>query len=223
MSRFDSREHRAIEARRPLGDALVDQAAFRLAARRRAQRAGIPLRFPPVHPFNPLPVLRLAIALDNRVDVIDRLFRHIWLEGRASDTVDSLADLGREFAIELPSTLADDAVKAALRSNTQRAIDAGVFGVPTMQVGTELFWGADSGQLLREYLESPERFETDERLLGAHRVVRLDLRVHALHASPVCGRHNVADHSRFRTCRRRGGQLLRRYLLGQEASRLACP
>jgi 2-hydroxychromene-2-carboxylate isomerase len=127
-----------------------------------AQRAGIPLRFPPAHPFNPLPALRLAIALGNRSEVIDRIFRHIWLEGRASDTLDSLADLAHEFAVELGSTLADGAVKAALRANTQRAIDAGVFGVPTMQVGPELFWGADSGQLLREYLAAPERFDTDE-------------------------------------------------------------
>jgi 2-hydroxychromene-2-carboxylate isomerase len=141
-----------------------------------AQRAGIPLRFPPAHPFNPLPVLRLAVALDNRVEVIDRIFRYIWLEGRAADTVESLADLEQEFAVELKSTLAVDAVKLALRSNTQRAIEAGVFGVPTMQVGSELFWGADSGPLLREYLGSPERFDTEEirRLdalpVGARRV-----------------------------------------------------
>jgi 2-hydroxychromene-2-carboxylate isomerase len=128
----------------------------------RAERAGTPLRFPPAHPFNPLPVLRLATALDDRVDVIDRIFRHIWLEGRACDTVNSLADLGREFAVDISSTLADGVVKAALRSNAERAIAAGVFGVPTMQVGMELFWGADSGQLLREYLVSPERFDTDE-------------------------------------------------------------
>jgi len=127
-----------------------------------AQRAGIALRFPPTHPFNPLPALRLAIALGNRPDVIDRIFRHIWLEGRACDTLGSLADLGNEFGVHLESTLADGAVKAALRANTQHAIDAGVFGVPTMRVGEELFWGADSGPLLREYLAAPERFDTDE-------------------------------------------------------------
>jgi 2-hydroxychromene-2-carboxylate isomerase len=127
-----------------------------------AQRAGISLRFPPAHPFNPLLALRFAIALGNRPEVIDRIFRHIWLEGRAADTFDGLAAVGNEFAVEIESMLADGAVKAALRANTQRAIDAGVFGVPTMQVGTELFWGADSGHLLREYLAAPERFDTEE-------------------------------------------------------------
>jgi len=127
-----------------------------------AARAGIVLRFPPAHPFNPLPVLRLAVALDSRAEVIDRIFAHIWRDGRAADTPADLAELGREFGVDVERTLADGAVKEQLRANTERAIAAGAFGVPTMQVGTELFWGADSGELLREYLRSPECFTSDE-------------------------------------------------------------
>ena len=40
--------------------------------------------------------------------------------------------------------LADAAVKAALRANTDAALAAGVFGVPTLQVGDALFWGNDA-------------------------------------------------------------------------------
>jgi len=40
--------------------------------------------------------------------------------------------------------LADDTVKGALRANTDRALQAGVFGVPTLQVGDALFWGNDA-------------------------------------------------------------------------------
>ena len=49
-----------------------------------AHRDGIPLRFPPCHPFNPLRLLRLAIVLDD-LTAIQRLFRFVWAEGRSAD------------------------------------------------------------------------------------------------------------------------------------------
>jgi 2-hydroxychromene-2-carboxylate isomerase len=36
-----------------------------------------------------------------------------------------------------------DGVKTALREATERAGDAGVFGVPSLVVGGEVFWGDD--------------------------------------------------------------------------------
>ena len=35
------------------------------------------------------------------------------------------------------------AVQAEYQANTETAIAAGVFGVPTFQIGEELFWGQD--------------------------------------------------------------------------------
>ena len=35
-------------------------------------------------------------------------------------------------------------VKAALRANTEAALHAGVYGVPTLQIGDALFWGNDA-------------------------------------------------------------------------------
>ena len=37
----------------------------------------------------------------------------------------------------------DDAVKQALRTETDAALAAGVFGAPAFVVGGELFWGQD--------------------------------------------------------------------------------
>ena len=46
-----------------------------------ARQAGIPLRFPPAHPFNPLPALRLCLAAPDRpqprAEVISRLHAHV--------------------------------------------------------------------------------------------------------------------------------------------------
>ena len=48
--------------------------------------------------------------------------------------------------------IADPEVKDALRRNTDEAIARGVFGVPTLVVGDELFWGIDATQMAADYL-----------------------------------------------------------------------
>ncbi len=40
-----------------------------------------------------------------------------------------------------------------LKSDTQEAIERGVFGVPTIFVDNEMFWGNDRFELVRHYLE----------------------------------------------------------------------
>ena len=46
--------------------------------------------------------------------------------------------------------------KAQLRKQTDQAIAEGVFGVPTMAVGTELFWGYDDLPFLQRFLEGKD-------------------------------------------------------------------
>jgi 2-hydroxychromene-2-carboxylate isomerase len=46
----------------------------------------------------------------------------------------------------------DPVVKQALRDRSNQAIERGVFGVPTMIVDDELFWGEDSFPHLERYL-----------------------------------------------------------------------
>ena len=129
----------------------------------RGQADGIPLRAPPAHPFNPLAALRLCLALDCRVEALDAIFEHIWSEGRAGDSVDALAHVTARFGIEAPAAAcASPAVKAALRTNTETAIGAGVFGVPTIAIGGELFWGDDATQMARDFLADPGMFESEE-------------------------------------------------------------
>ena len=50
-----------------------------------AKRQGIVLKMPPEHPFNPLPLLRLAIACDCTPDAVHRIFRFVWRDGRLPD------------------------------------------------------------------------------------------------------------------------------------------
>jgi 2-hydroxychromene-2-carboxylate isomerase len=54
--------------------------------------------------------------------------------------------------------------KAKLRANSDAAVAAKLFGVPTLQIGNELFWGADALPMARAYLDDPEMFKSGEML-----------------------------------------------------------
>jgi hypothetical protein len=45
--------------------------------------------------------------------------------------------------------------KGRLRAWTEAAADAGVFGVPTLAIDGELFWGADAMPMVEAYLADP--------------------------------------------------------------------
>jgi hypothetical protein len=49
-----------------------------------------------------------------------------------------------------------------LRDNPDWAIARGVFGVPTFVIGSELFWGHDSFDMVRDYLRDPMQFQDPE-------------------------------------------------------------
>ena len=112
-----------------------------------ARAAGIPLHFPPAHPFNPLPALRLCLAAPDRMQAIDAIFAHIWEHGRLADSVEALADVAASLGIDDPAAIARDEVKRELLANGEEAMALGVFGVPTLRVRDELFWGNDATEL----------------------------------------------------------------------------
>jgi 2-hydroxychromene-2-carboxylate isomerase len=128
-----------------------------------ARRRGVPLTLPPAHPFNPLPLLRLAIHLGASDEAIARLFAFVWRDGKLPDDRTAWGELLRELGAEdADRAIAAEPVKAALRANTEAAIAAGVFGVPTLAVDEMLFWGDDSTQMACDYAKDPESFRADE-------------------------------------------------------------
>jgi len=129
----------------------------------RASQMGIPLKFPPEHPFNPLSLLRLAIACDCRRDVVQRIFRFVWRDGRLPDLPIEWAELTQELGIvDADARIADPQVKAELRRNTDEAIARGVFGVPTLAIGNELFWGVDATDMARDFIAAGCRYADAE-------------------------------------------------------------
>jgi 2-hydroxychromene-2-carboxylate isomerase len=129
-----------------------------------AREHGIELQMPRAHPFDPLPLLRLAwacatpagavlgtqadavgVATPNR-RVVEALMRHVWHGGLDPGDPDRLAALQADLAPALDPTCA--AVKQALRAATDDAIARGVFGVPTIGCAGRLYWGLDGLAML---------------------------------------------------------------------------
>lgn len=125
-----------------------------------ARQAGVPLMFPPAHPFNPLPALRLCLAAPDRHAAVDALFTHIWEHGHAADSVEALAGVARSLGIEdLAAVIARDEVKRELLANGEEAIALGVFGVPSLHIGDKIFWGNDATPMALQYLADPGAFD----------------------------------------------------------------
>ncbi len=127
-----------------------------------AHQHNIPLQLPSAHPFNPLALLRLALAcpeagLPNRW-VCETIFRHVWKDGGDPVSIDRLRALTEQLAPQQdPSS---PQVKQRLIDATQNAITAGLFGVPTMAVDGKLFWGFDALPMLRAFLQGDAWFES---------------------------------------------------------------
>jgi 2-hydroxychromene-2-carboxylate isomerase len=118
---------------------------------------GIPLRAPRLHPFNPLLSLRVtwAAAEAERARVCAALYDLVWARG---GDLTSEAEVGAALtAAELPAAALiaraqAPEIKARLRDETAAAIARGVFGVPTMIVGDELYWGVSQLDHVAQHL-----------------------------------------------------------------------
>ena len=122
-----------------------------------ADRQGIPLQTPAVHPFNPLPLLRLALAAGDGAPpgpnrrVAEAVFHHVW-RGGGADVAEPARMAALTERVAPVRDPAGEAVKRELRETTEAAIAAGVFGVPSYRLDGRLFWGLDALDMLREAL-----------------------------------------------------------------------
>ncbi len=128
-----------------------------------AHQLKLPLQVPAQHPFNPLPLLRLAWACapagvtPSRFQV-EKIMHHVWRgQGADANEAGRLAALRQDLTpIRDP---ASEEIKEALRVATEEALELGVFGVPTIAVDGKLFWGLDSLEMLAAYLSGDPWFE----------------------------------------------------------------
>lgn len=135
---------------------------------RKAVLLGVPLEPPRFHPFNPLLALRacsLPMPDENRRALVELAFQGAWVRGLHLSEPATVAALACEAGLpgdEIVARAQEPAAKAALRRQTDEAIAAGVFGVPTMIAGGELFWGYDDLPYLELRLAGRDPLDPDE-------------------------------------------------------------
>ena len=128
-----------------------------------AQKHGIPMKLPPAHPFNPLKLLRLCLACENRLEAVSAIFRFVWRDGGDVENPAQLAALAHRLGAEpFPDCLQDPHVKRQLIQNGEDAKALGLFGVPSLVIDGELFWGFDATEMVGDYLADPNLLSRGE-------------------------------------------------------------
>jgi 2-hydroxychromene-2-carboxylate isomerase len=135
---------------------------------RKAVLLGVPLNPPAFFPFNPLLALRMTLLASRTAErdaLIDALFRAVWVHGlhvSEAAVVERVANgVGLSGAALVAETQSPE-IKKQLRSQTDEAISRGVFGVPSMEVADELFWGYDDFPFLELFLAGKDPVDAAE-------------------------------------------------------------
>lgn len=102
----------------------------------------------PHFPFNTITLLRMLVALEpaKRVEFIELLLPPIWEDGldmTDADTLGKILQDGGFDAAELLARTQDPTIKQALIDNTENAVARGAFGIPTMYVDGEMYFGKE--------------------------------------------------------------------------------
>jgi 2-hydroxychromene-2-carboxylate isomerase len=136
----------------PLGQRPKQRQAYRLMELKRWRKyLELPLNLHPRHfPVDETAAAGMVIALGQRGGDVARLshamMTAVWAEERDLADRATLRAIAAAQDMDGEALLAaadEPAVTAEHAANTEAAIAAGVFGVPTFQVGDELFWGQD--------------------------------------------------------------------------------
>ena len=148
----------------PLGKRAPQRQAYRLQELARfSQHLGLPMNLQPT--FFPVAgddASRLIIAVsqqdgpDAAMRLSGAIFTAVWAQQRNIADAAVLGALLGECGLDAQrlAQSAEAGVQAAYDSNTQEAIDTGVFGAPTFVVDGEMFWGQDRLDFVERKLAS---------------------------------------------------------------------
>lgn len=125
-----------------------------------AKRYGVPFVHNPHFPINTLLLMRGATAIQlqqpARFDAyVDAIYHAMWVEPRNLNDPAEVGAVLQAAGFDPAALLAaagQQEVKDRLKAVTQEAVARGVFGAPTMFVGSDMFWGQDRLDFVREAL-----------------------------------------------------------------------
>ena len=135
-------------------------AYMRVDGQRFIQRYDIPFERNPDFPINTLALMRGALAYQidgNFFGYLDCVFDAMWIHPKNLNDPEVVAATLLAGGID-PADFLDrigrQEVKDKLRTNTENAVERGVFGAPTFFVDDEMFFGQDRLDMIEESLRS---------------------------------------------------------------------
>ena len=116
-------------------------------------------RMNPKFPFNTITLQRMLVALEpeKRIGFIDRLLPAIWEQGLDVTDADTLGKILHNAGFDGQELLArtqDPVVKQTLIDNTEQAVERGAFGIPTLYVDGEMYFGKERLGQIEDQLSS---------------------------------------------------------------------
>lgn len=143
---------------------LMDEPPAKIDNRKRdlarwAAKFNLPFKFPSRFPIKTSRILRGSLAMrrwDLEMPYVEAVLAAYWEHDDASITEYSglrsvVAGLGVD-PHDFEAVSESDDIRQQLIESTNRGIKCGVFGVPSMLVGDELFWGKDRMEFVEEEL-----------------------------------------------------------------------
>ncbi len=143
---------------------LMEEPAAKIANRKRdlqrwAEKHQLPFRFPTQFPVKTSRVLRGSLAArrwDMELQYVNAVMAAYWERDDASVMdYEGLRPIVAALGIdpdEFEAISESDAVRQELIGSTDNGIQRGVFGVPSIIVGNELFWGKDRMEFVEDEL-----------------------------------------------------------------------
>lgn len=133
------------------------------ATERFVARHGVSFASNPHFPVNTLKLMRGAVWIRSAqgeeafARYVDAMFRHLWVTPKKMDddaVIEAALEESGFDAAAFAAGIAQPDVKQGLQDATQAAVDAGVFGAPTLTVDGQLFFGKDELDALEYWLSN---------------------------------------------------------------------
>ena len=154
---------------------LMDEPKAKLQNRKNdlmrwAKKYNLPFSVPKAFPIKTSRALRGAIAMrafQKEQAFIEKIFTIYWEEGDSAIgdycRLREIAVLLEVDADEFESKAESKSVREELITSTNMALDRGVFGVPTIGIENELYWGKDRMEFVEDHLAQLQMCKPTEK------------------------------------------------------------
>ena len=125
---------------------------------RYAEKYQVPYERNPFFPVNTLSLMRGAVSYQNNGDFeryVNVIFHNMWVEPKNLNDENVLKKVLIDNNFEYDDFLkriTDQKTKDQLISNTEKVVQKGAFGAPTIFIGEEMFFGQDRMDFIEQYL-----------------------------------------------------------------------